>query len=396
PYSLEAPVHDAEDALLSAARQLDDALFAIADPMEKLAARLQDKLTSEAEDLDSSSRTRLEAVRQGILRRVKNMLKPWQAMLRELETGTRDGFVDWSSIERFNTREIDLGLHRHWIDPTIPFAETVLSPAHGVVITSATLRDESSAEETASTEQDTPEDWPEDWPASWQSAEMRTGLSHLLLPGSRHSVPSPFDYAAQTRVFVVTDVSKKDMEQVAAGYRALFEASHGGALGLFTAIARLKAVYGHLAGPMADAGLPLYAQHIDAFDPATLVEIFRAERDSCLLGTDAVRDGVDVPGEALRLIVFDRVPWPRPTILHRARREAFGSRGYDDMIARLRLKQAFGRLIRRQTDRGAFVMMDSACPTRLLSAFPPEITVQRLGLAEAVSEVRDFLGESAG
>ena len=54
-----------------------------------------------------------------------------------------------------------------------------------------------------------------------------------------------------------------------------------------------------------------------------------------VLGTDAVRDGVDVPGRSLRLIVFDRVPWPRPDILHRARRAAFGGRRYDDMLTRL-------------------------------------------------------------
>ena len=52
--------------------------------------------------------------------------------------------------------------------------------------------------------------------------------------------------------------------------------------------------------------------------------MFRAERDACLLGTDAVRDGVDVPGDSLRLIVLDRVPWGQPTILERARREQFG------------------------------------------------------------------------
>ena len=88
---------------------------------------------------------------------------------------------------------------------------------------------------------------------------------------------------------------------------------------------------------------------------ATLVDIFRAEEDSCLLGTDAVRDGVDVPGRSLRLIVFDRVPWPRPDILHRARKPVFGGAAYDDRIARLRLRQAYGRLIRRADDRGVFV-----------------------------------------
>jgi hypothetical protein len=71
---------------------------------------------------------------------------------------------------------------------------------------------------------------------------------------------------------------------------------------------------------LEDEGLPLLAQHVDALDNATLVDIFRAEEDASLLGTDAVRDGVDVPGRSLRLIVFDRVPWPRPDILHIARR----------------------------------------------------------------------------
>ena len=66
-------------------------------------------------------------------------------------------------------------------------------------------------------------------------------------------------------------------------------------------------------------GCPCYAQHVDGIDVATLVDIFRAEQDSCLLGTDAVRDGIDVPGRSLRLIVFDRVPWPRPDHSHTRR-----------------------------------------------------------------------------
>ena len=101
-------------------------------------------------------------------------------------------------------------------------------------------------------------------------------------------------------------------------------AAKGGALGLFTAIARLRAVHEKIAPVLEARGLLLLAQHVDAMSTATLVDIFRAEEDSCLLGTDAVRDGVDVPGRSLRLIVFDRVPWPRPDILHRARKPVFG------------------------------------------------------------------------
>jgi ATP-dependent DNA helicase DinG len=225
---------------------------------------------------------------------------------------------------------------------------------------------------------------------------MLTGARHLQRPALRARVPSPFDYGAQTRVFVVTDVKRDDVDQVAAAYRELFLAAGGGALGLFTAISRLKAVYARIAAALEAAGLPLLGQHIDAMDTATLVDIFRAEEDACLLGTDAVRDGVDVPGRSLRLIVFDRVPWPRPDILHKARRQEFGGARYDDRITRLRLRQAFGRLVRRAGDTGVFALLDSRLPSRLLGAFPEGVAVERIGLKDAVQRTREFLKGSSG
>ena len=282
--------------------------------------------------------------------------------------------VDWFAIERSDGREIDVGMHRHWIDPTIPFAEHVVGPAHGVLITSATLRDG-----TGDTE------------ADWLAAEIRTGARHLARPAVRAETPSPFDYVAQTRVLVVTDVRRDSADQVAAAYGELFRASGGGALGLFTAISRLRAVHSRIAGPLEGEGIPLFAQHVDALDTSTLVDIFRAEENACLLGTDAVRDGVDVPGRSLRLIVFDRVPWPRPDLLHRARRRAAGGSGYDDMLTRLKLRQAFGRLVRRADDKGVFVLLDAALPSRLAGAFPGGAAPRRVGLAEAIAEVREFL-----
>jgi Rad3-related DNA helicases len=177
---------------------------------------------------------------------------------------------------------------------------------------------------------------------------------------------------------------------MAAAFRELFLCSGGGALGLFTAVRAMKAVASRIAAPLAEKGLTLYAQHIDKLDTGALVDLFRSEVNSCLVGTDALRDGVDVPGRSLRLVVFDKVPWPKPTILHKARRARFG-RSYDDLITRLRLKQAFGRLIRGGSDKGCFVILESATPTRLLSAFPAETPVLRCGLAEALREIRGFL-----
>ena len=336
------------------------------------------RLDDDAELLDTAVRVRIEATGRSLRRRRLDLVAPWRAMLKSLEGEALDAFVDWFAIDRHDGQPRDVGMYRHWVDPTEPFATTVLRPAHGALITSATLRDAT-----------------EDAEADWRAAEARTGAGYLPAAAVRAAVPSPFDYAEQTRVFVVTDVNRDDPAQVASAYRELFVAAGGGALGLFTAIWRLRRVHARLARPLDEAGLHLLAQHVDALDTATLVEIFRAERDACLLGTDALRDGVDVPGDSLRLIVFDRVPWPRPDILHRARRNRFGGRAYDDMIVRLRLRQAFGRLVRRADDRGVFALLDAAAPTRLLSAFPDGVEVVRVGLAEAVAETRSFIAATA-
>ncbi len=66
------------------------------------------------------------------------------------------------------------------------------------------------------------------------------------------------------------------------------------------------------------------------------------------------------------------------------------------MLTRLRLKQAFGRLIRGEQDRGVFVLLDPMMPSRLMGAFPDGVTPRRVGLAEAASETRIFLESGSG
>ena len=361
PFSLETECRPLVDGIAEAAQSLIIALGRLSGPLQILTRSLARLLDDEAADLDTATRARIEGLCRSINRRVTMPVAGWKSMLEELVRGGGDDrTVDWFAVERIDGREYDMGMHRHWIDPTLPFAKTVLEPAHGVVITSATLRDGSG-----------------DLDSDWNNAERRTGALYLEEPALRAAMASPFDYPAQTRVLVVSDVRKDDMDQVAAAYRELFLAANGGGLGLFTAISRLKAVHKRIGGALDNAGLPLLAQHIDNMDTATLVDIFRAEEDSCLLGTDAVRDGVDVPGRSLRLIVFDRVPWPRPDILHKARRARFGGKSYDDMISRLRLKQAYGRLVRRAGDHGVFILLDPMMPSRLFGAFPEGVAVTR-------------------
>ncbi|HEU0070987.1 MAG TPA: ATP-dependent DNA helicase [Alphaproteobacteria bacterium] len=376
-YSIEAEKSPLIGGLAEAAVALDEALIALQSPIAKLGAKLARFLDEKADELDTATRQRIEGALKSLERRAAIPLAAWRAMLATIDEDAPPDFADWFSVERLDGREVDVGLHRHWVDPTVPFARDVLAPSHGALITSATLRDSGP---------DRNEDW--------TSADARSGAKHLPHAVSRIAVPSPFDYPNCTRVLVVTDVAKANPAAVASAYRSLFLASGGGALGLFTSIARLRDVHSRIAPALEDADITLLAQHVDGLDTGTLVDIFRAEEDSCLLGTDAVRDGVDVPGRALRLIVFDRVPWPRPDILHKARRQVFGGKGWDEALARFKLKQAYGRLIRRAGDTGVFVMLDSALPSRLAAAFPPGVTVQRLGLADAVAEIRNFFANS--
>ncbi|HYE00446.1 MAG TPA: ATP-dependent DNA helicase, partial [Alphaproteobacteria bacterium] len=288
PYSLECEAHPTADGLLEAAAELDRALAALLQPLQAFVKHVAAKLEDEPEALEAAQRLRLDATMRAVQRRAVMPLLAWRAMLEDLKSATPPEFVDWFAIERVDGRDFDLGMFRHWIDPTRPFAQVFAKSAHGFVVTSATLTDGTGDPE-----------------GDWLAAEERSGARHLPSPAFRAKVPSPFHYPEQTRVLVVTDVRKDDLGQVAAAYRALFEAAGGGGLGLFTAIARLRAVHERIAVPLEAAGLPLYAQHVDGLDVSTLVDIFRGEEHACLLGTDAVRDGVDVPGRSLRLLVFD-------------------------------------------------------------------------------------------
>jgi ATP-dependent DNA helicase DinG len=380
--ALECELFPPADALVAAAPRLARALARMETPLRTLIERLEARLEEEADTLDSNARSRIDAACRGLQRRALDRITIWQSMLHALaepppEPGERPAHIYLLRLDRREAGDRDAAFCRHHLDPTQPFAITLVAPAHGLLVTSATLRDatEGGAE------------------ADWDAAEARVGAAHLPSPAIRASFDSPFDYAAQTRAFVVNDVGT-DIASLAGAYKSLFLAAEGGGLGLFTAIRRLQLVHARIAPALEEAGIPLLAQHVDPMDNATLVDIFRTEEHSCLLGTDAMRDGVDVPGRALRLVVFERVPWPRPDILHRERRihlSGGDTAGYDDRIARLRLRQAFGRLIRTATDRGVFVLLDRRTPTRLLSAMPAGVDTRRVGLAEAVRETKAFL-----
>ncbi len=374
-YGLETELAEPTPELIEAAAPAAHALDALLRPLHALGRRLEAVLAEAPDWLDAPARARVEGAIASLAWRAETVAA-WLALLARIGGPADPEVVDWMAVDRAEGREYDVGLHRRWLDPTRPFAEVVLKPAHGALVTSATLTGGGEGEE------------------GWIVAEARTGAPHLARAPARFQAASPFDYPTQAEVLIVTDVKRGDTGALANAYARLIVAAGGGTLGLFTAIRRLRAVHGRIADRLAREGLPLHAQHVDPIDTGTLVDIFRDDPAASLLGTDALRDGVDVPGRSLRMVVMEGVPWPKPTVLHAARRLAGGGSAYDDRIVRARLAQAFGRLIRRADDHGAFVLLSAAMPSRLLPAFPPGVPVARVTLDEAVARVASRLSSA--
>ncbi|MBH5322975.1 ATP-dependent DNA helicase [Aurantiacibacter sediminis] len=376
-YGIETEAAGLEGNFVELAQAAAQALAAIRHPLIRLGVRLEAMLEEAPDWLDGQGRARIEGARFSLSWRI-DTLAAWESLLGRLGGPADPEFVDWLAVERGDAREFDIGLYRHFLDPMKPFANTVLEGAHGVMLTSATLTDRLAEGR------------------DWSSAIARSGAPHIEVQPRVAEAESPFDYASNAEVLIVTDVKKGDLAGLAGAYARIIEASGGGVLGLFTAIRRLRAVHGRIADRLARAGLPLFAQHVDPIDTGTLVDIFRDDPRASLLGTDALRDGVDVPGESLRCVVMEQVPWPKPSILHRARRAAQGGSAYDDRIMRGRLAQAFGRLIRSRDDRGHFIVLSPAFPSRLLTAFPVGVSITRLSLDEALQRVAAGVSCKAG
>ena len=375
-YGLETEAAELDAGTVDAAAGAAEALDALLRPLVVLGHRLEAVLEDAPDWLDAAARARVEGATAALGWR-RDTVASWLAMLARVGGPVDPDFVDWLAVDRVEGRDLDVGLHRRWLDPTRPLAEVVLKPAHGVLLTSATLTGGGAGSDR------------------WDTALARSGADHLD-GGARHfAVPSPFDYANQAEVLVVTDVPRGDTVRLAGAYARLIAAAGGGTLGLFTAVRRLRAVHARIADRLARDGLPLFAQHVDPIDTGTLVDLFRDDRRASLLGTDALRDGVDVPGDSLRLVVLEGIPWPRPTVLHAARRAAGGGSAYDDRIVRARLAQGFGRLIRRADDRGVFVVLSAATPSRLLTAFPDGTRVARVTLDQAIAHVTATLSTVA-
>ncbi|WP_311153690.1 ATP-dependent DNA helicase [uncultured Actinomyces sp.] len=187
-------------------------------------------------------------------------------------------------------------------------------------------------------------------------------------------VGTPFDYARQGILYAPTHLPRPGRgicEAVLDELLALTEASGGGMLGLFSS-RRAAAEAAEVLRGATD--LTVYAQGDDQL--STLVEAFAADEDACLVGTLSLWQGVDVPGRTCRLVIIDRIPFPRPDDpVAQARSEAVAAAGGNGFMsvsathAALLLAQGAGRLIRRPDDRGVVAVLDPRLRTARYGSF---------------------------
>lgn len=220
------------------------------------------------------------------------------------------------------------------------------------------------------------------------------GLGDADHPVRLERLPSPFDYARQTRLFIDGSLPDPRTEEwsEAVGDMALrlVQAAGGRALVLCTSRRMVDRVSERLIG--AGEHRILVQGELGA---QALARSFAADETSVLVATMGFWEGLDVPGRSLQLVVIDRLPFPRPDDpLWAARREAVERAGRSAFVdvdlprAATLLAQGAGRLIRSRTDHGVVAILDPRIARArygpgLVAALPPMPLVDDVAEAEA-------------
>ena len=207
---------------------------------------------------------------------------------------------------------------------------------------------------------------------------------------------SPFDYESQTLLYVPNNIPEPSdrhghQRAIKQGLIQLCKTTGGRALVLFTSYAQLKKTAAAISGPLTAEGIVIYEQGSGA-SPHTLLENFKEADQAVLLGTRAFWEGVDIPGEALSVLVIVKLPFDVPSDpIIAARSETFENSFQEYALpeAILKFRQGFGRLIRTQHDRGVVAIFDRRVLTKrygqMFLQSLPECTVT-VGPLEGISQ----------
>ncbi|HEX9101027.1 MAG TPA: ATP-dependent DNA helicase, partial [Polyangia bacterium] len=266
-------------------------------------------------------------------------------------------------------------LHASPVDVSAILRERLLGEVEAAVFTSATL--------TAG--------------GSFEFVRARLGLESAM----EERLASPFDFQRQALLYVPKDLPEPGapafVDAAAARMLELVQISDGRAFLLFTSHRMMQRVHALIAGKLAQPVL------LQGDKPKhLLVEEFKRRVGSVLFATASFWEGVDVVGEALSLVVIDKLPFSPPDDpLVAARAGLLEDAGQDPFVhyhvprAALALAQGFGRLIRHRSDRGVVALLDKRAVQksygrRVLAGLPPECP-----RTQQLDDVRSFFGRQA-
>jgi predicted DnaQ family exonuclease/DinG family helicase len=313
----------------------DDAnapLAAVVGGLERLAGGLDDLAAFDVPDAED-----LQAQILGLARRLEEAREQVAHMI----TRPSSSLIYWLESDPGGDH---LRLHAAPLHVGPLVEEHLFHKKESVVLTSATLRTSGTF------------DFLRERLHAWEADELAVG--------------SPFDYENSTLVYLVDDIPEPGkpgyQRAVEQGMAALFRATGGRALALFTSYSQLRATLRAIRAPLAQAGITVQAQG-EGVSRAQLLENFRMGERRVLLGTRSFWEGVDVPGEALSCLAIAKLPFSVPSDpIFAARAETFDQPFLEYAVPEtiLRFLQGFGRLIRTRTDRGVVAVFDRRLLTK--------------------------------
>lgn len=207
-------------------------------------------------------------------------------------------------------------------------------------------------------------------------------------------IPAPFDYEKQAITVIPNDIPAPDAPNFAGSItEVIFEAlqiSKGRAFILFTSYGLLNLIFNSLQPRLTELGITCFKQ--GQMNRHQLLQSFKKNKGSVLFATDSFWQGVDVEGQALESVIITKLPFKVPTEpIIEARVEAITQRGgnafmeYSVPQAVLKLKQGFGRLIRKKTDVGSIFILDK----RIVEKFYGRIFINSLPKSNLVIGNKD-------
>lgn len=298
-------------------------------------------------------------------------------------------YVFWAEKTKGSLGKTNVNFIATPLDISTLMQEMVFNPLHTVVMTSATIAVNKS----------------------FSFFKKRVGLIDFDETRLSEEVfESPFNYKNQARLFIPKDSPDPSKNStIADDYVANFIISlckHGGGkiLVLFTSFRSLNYVYEKITDTLGDNAIMVLKQDLENSSKSRLIATFEEHTNAVLLGTDSFWEGVDINNKYLKNVIIAKLPFSVPNNpLSEAKFEELEKQGLNSFLEIsepemvIKLKQGFGRLIRRKDDFGSIFILDNRILTkaygkRIISALP-KATLKIENTESCVVEAVKFLKE---